>query len=159
LIITKILLGLVFLLLGMGYLYHPNIVLNINAWLRKVIFNDVDVLLSRKRIGALLFILGALLLYMGFSSMSKRAKIKRTAGYWLVLDAQKLYRAKEYKDVIVHCQELLKRDPYNIYAWELLGLAWANLGNAEKAVSSWEQLLKIMPNHPVKQSEYFKNEK
>lgn len=66
--IVKIGLGIVFLLLSFGYLYHPAAILKLNAWCRQNLFDDTKILLARRRIGAFLLLLGILLVYMGLTA-------------------------------------------------------------------------------------------
>ena len=63
----KIFFGLVFLLLGLGYIYKPGIIERINKLLRDTFLNDSYVALHRRNWGFLLLLVGAVLIYMGVS--------------------------------------------------------------------------------------------
>lgn len=66
---VKILFGLIFMLLGFGYIYKPEIIERINRLIRETFLNDSYVALHRRNWGFLLLLLGGLLVYMGVSRM------------------------------------------------------------------------------------------
>lgn len=61
----KIFFGLVFVLLGLGYIYKPEVIERINRLIRETFLNDSYVALHRRNWGFLLVLLGAVLIYMG----------------------------------------------------------------------------------------------
>lgn len=61
----KIFFGLLFILLGLGYVYKPEAIERLNRLIRETFLNDSYVALHRKNWGFLLLLLGALLVYMG----------------------------------------------------------------------------------------------
>lgn len=63
----KILIGLVLLLAGLGYMYRPNIIIKVNFWIRKNVFNDQMLINHRRRIGMVLIVLGIIAMYMGIT--------------------------------------------------------------------------------------------
>ncbi len=63
----KVFFGLVFVLLGLGYIYKPEIIERINRLIKETFLNDSYVALHRKNWGFLLLLIGGLLLYMGIS--------------------------------------------------------------------------------------------
>jgi len=63
----KIFFGLLFILLGLGYIYKPEAIERVNRLIRETFLNDSYVALHRKNWGFLLLLLGALLIYMGVS--------------------------------------------------------------------------------------------
>ena len=63
----KIFFGLVFVLLGLGYIYKPEIIERINRLIKETFLNDSYVALHRKNWGFLLLLLGGVLIYMGMS--------------------------------------------------------------------------------------------
>ena len=63
----KVFFGLVFILLGLGYIYKPEIIERINRLIRETFINDSYVALHRRNWGFLLLLLGALLVYMGMT--------------------------------------------------------------------------------------------
>jgi hypothetical protein len=65
----KIFFGLLFLLLGLGYIYKPEAIERVNRLIRETFLNDSYVALHRKNWGFLLLLLGALLVYMGMARL------------------------------------------------------------------------------------------
>lgn len=63
----KIFFGLVFVLLGLGYIYKPEIIERINRLIKETFLNDSYVALHRRNWGFLLVLLGAVLVYMGLA--------------------------------------------------------------------------------------------
>ncbi len=57
-------LGLIFLGLGLGYLYRPDIISRLNSFLRKTIFNDAYLNLERKKWGIFFLLLSLFFLYI-----------------------------------------------------------------------------------------------
>jgi hypothetical protein len=60
--LLRVSLGFLLMLLGMSYLFQPNTILRLNAFMRERLFSDAFVLLNGKRIGATLVAIGLLLL-------------------------------------------------------------------------------------------------
>jgi hypothetical protein len=65
----KVFFGLLILLLGLGYVYRPDIIERINRVLKETLLNDSYVALHRRNWGFLLILLGAILLYMGVTRL------------------------------------------------------------------------------------------
>ncbi|OGR80219.1 MAG: hypothetical protein A2X32_06140 [Elusimicrobia bacterium GWC2_64_44] len=65
----KIIFGLMFVLLGLGYIYRPDAIERINRLIRETFLNDSYVALHRRNWGFLLLLLGGVLLYMGLSRL------------------------------------------------------------------------------------------
>ncbi len=63
----KIFFGLVFTLLGLGYVYKPEIIERINRLIKETFLNDSYLALHRKNWGFLLLLVGGMLIYMGAS--------------------------------------------------------------------------------------------
>lgn len=63
----KIFFGLVFILLGLGYIYKPGIIERVNRLIKETFLNDSYVALHRKNWGFLLLLVGWVLVYMGVS--------------------------------------------------------------------------------------------
>lgn len=63
----KLFFGLVILLLGLGYIYKPDIIERVNRVLKETLLNDSYVALHRRNWGFLLILVGVTLIYMGAS--------------------------------------------------------------------------------------------
>ncbi len=65
----KILVGLLSGLLGLGYLYRPDLIERMNAVLRDYFLNDAYIALERRKWGMFFLLVAFLFLYMGWSSL------------------------------------------------------------------------------------------
>ncbi len=63
----KLFFGLIFVLLGLGYIYKPEAIERVNRLIKETFLNDSYVALHRKNWGFLLLLIGGLLLYMGIA--------------------------------------------------------------------------------------------
>ena len=66
--LVKILAGLFFGLLGLGYLFRPDIIERINTLIKNTLLNDSYFTLERRKWGTFFLVVGFLLLYMGINS-------------------------------------------------------------------------------------------
>lgn len=69
--LLKIAMGAVFLLLGLGYLYRPDLIWRMNALLREYFLNDAYISLERRKWGLFFLLIGSLFLYMGITAMGR----------------------------------------------------------------------------------------
>ena len=67
----KFLVGFASLLLGLGYLYRPDLIERMNALLREYLLNDAFLALERKKWGAFFLLVAFLFLYMGWTSLAR----------------------------------------------------------------------------------------
>ena len=67
----KIAVGLLSLLLGLGYLYRPDVIERMNALLREYLLNDAYIALERKKWGTFFILIAFLFLYMGWTALSR----------------------------------------------------------------------------------------
>ena len=65
----KIAVGVVCALLGLGYLYRPDLIERMNAFLRETLLNDSHIALERRKWGAFFLLLAFLFLYMGVEAL------------------------------------------------------------------------------------------
>lgn len=63
----KIFFGLMLGLLGLGYIYKPQVIERLNRMIKETFLNDSYVALHRKNWGFLLLLVGGVLIYMGVS--------------------------------------------------------------------------------------------
>lgn len=67
----KLAAGFLSLLLGLGYLYRPDLIERMNALLREYLLNDAYIALERKKWGAFFLLVAFLFLYMGWTALSR----------------------------------------------------------------------------------------
>ena len=67
----KLFVGLLCGLLGLGYLYRPDLIERMNAVLRDYMLNDSYIALERKKWGAFFLLISFLFLYMGWSALTR----------------------------------------------------------------------------------------
>mgnify|MGYP001613482832 FL=1 len=67
----KILIGLISGLLGLGYLYRPDLIERMNAVLRDYLLNDAYIALERRKWGMFFLLVSFLFLYMGWSALPR----------------------------------------------------------------------------------------
>jgi hypothetical protein len=65
----KLAAGFASLVLGLGYLYRPDLIERMNALLREYLLNDAYIALERKKWGAFFLLVAFLFLYMGWSAL------------------------------------------------------------------------------------------
>jgi hypothetical protein len=63
--LAKLLIGGICFLLGLGYLYRPDLIWRMNALLREYFLNDSHIALERRKWGAFFLLVSFLFLYMG----------------------------------------------------------------------------------------------
>jgi hypothetical protein len=59
--------GLVLFVIGYLYIYKQNIILWINLYLRTVVFSDIHVITSHKKIGVLFILIALIFIYAGIA--------------------------------------------------------------------------------------------
>lgn len=57
-----LIIGFILFVLGLGYLFHPQLVLRFNAFVRDTFFKDSVVLLSNRRVGMILLLISFIIL-------------------------------------------------------------------------------------------------
>ncbi|MFA6091371.1 MAG: hypothetical protein WCU88_03090 [Elusimicrobiota bacterium] len=65
----KVIIGLFFFFIGLGYLYFPRIVERTVIFFREVVFNDAHMALERRKWGIFFLLLSILFLYMGYCAL------------------------------------------------------------------------------------------
>ena len=63
--------GFVSLLLGLGYLYRPDLIERMNALLRDYVLNDAYIALERRKWGMFFLLVAFLFLYTGWASLHR----------------------------------------------------------------------------------------
>jgi tetratricopeptide (TPR) repeat protein len=152
-ILIKLVIGVVFLLLGWIYLYNPNIILYINRFVRDTLFNDRSVLLQRKKLSILFFCLSLLALYMGATSLLHKSAAVGSEQWtaernqFLLYSAAQDYYSKKYTSALEKYGKILESDPGNMEALEQLGAVYRASGDTANAKSVWYRLLQLNPGN------------
>ncbi len=69
----KLFIGVAATVLGLGYLYRPDVIERINALLRATVFNDAYIALERKKWAIFFLLVAFLFLYMGIAKLAQHA--------------------------------------------------------------------------------------
>jgi hypothetical protein len=69
--LVKVLIGMLSFLLGLGYIYRPDLIERMNAFLRETLLNDSHITLERRKWGAFFLLIAFLFLYMGFTALER----------------------------------------------------------------------------------------
>lgn len=67
----KIIIGILSGVLGLGYLYRPDLIERMNAVLRDYVLNDAYIALERKKWGMFFLLVSFLFLYVGWSALRR----------------------------------------------------------------------------------------
>ena len=67
----KIIVGLLSGLLGLGYLYRPDLIERMNAVLRDYLLNDAYIALERRKWGMFFLLVSFLFLYTGWTALRR----------------------------------------------------------------------------------------
>lgn len=67
--VVKLIVGFACFLLGLGYLYRPDLIERMNAFIRDYLLNDTYIALERKKWGAFFLLMAFLFIYMGWTSL------------------------------------------------------------------------------------------
>jgi hypothetical protein len=65
----KLVLGVISLFLGLGYLYRPDLIERMNALLREYFLNDSYIALERRKWGSFFLLIAFLFLYMAWKAL------------------------------------------------------------------------------------------
>ena len=68
---VELVVGLVSFLLGLGYLYRPDLITRMNAILREYLINDAHIALERKKWGIFFLLIAFLFLYMAMTVLTR----------------------------------------------------------------------------------------
>lgn len=69
---VKLAVGALCALLGLGYLYRPDLIARMNAVIRESLLNDAHIALERKKWGTFFLLIAFLFFYMGFAALGRR---------------------------------------------------------------------------------------
>ncbi|MCB4756729.1 MAG: hypothetical protein LHV69_06810 [Elusimicrobia bacterium] len=146
-IYLKIALGILALCLAWIVMYRSGLVLRFNAWMRERVFTDQHVLFSGQRVAVLLLILGAVALYSGLEQWSETPVVKPRIASAMLEQARNEFKARRYRGVVNRCKVLVRSNPKNLEAWELLAQSWWASGDKKKAGLAVQAILRLQPKH------------
>jgi hypothetical protein len=63
--------GFVSMMLGLGYLYRPDLIERMNSVLREYLLNDAYIALERRKWGFFFLLISFLFLYMGWAALPR----------------------------------------------------------------------------------------
>lgn len=69
--IVKLVIGFACFVLALGYLYRPDLIERMNAFIRDYLLNDAYIALERKKWGAFFLLMAFLFIYMGWTALIK----------------------------------------------------------------------------------------
>jgi len=150
--ILKILLGLLALLLAWLFIYRTKLLYALNDFMRRRIFSDHVVLFQGRRMAALLTLLGIVAMFSGVESVIDVQVIKPKIKAEMMTQAREDLRQGHFGRVVNRAKELVRADPQNVEAWDLLATAYWAVGQKERASKAAESVLRIDPNHPIRTS-------
>lgn len=150
--ILKILIGVLALLLAWIYIYRTRLIFTLNAWMRENIFSDRVVLFSNRRLATLLLLLGAVALFSGIKDLEEFHPIRPHVAASMMDQAREEFKNRSYLAVISRCRQLVRFNPKNTEAWELLAGSWWALGRKNMAFQAMQGLLSNNPEYPIQSS-------
>jgi hypothetical protein len=136
--VLKLAVGIVLLLLGTGYLYHPKGVMRFHALARELVLNDQYLLLHRRRWGILFLAAAVVFLYSGFVNLHVESNLRPLPpSRALSREAHDSFQKGLYPQATRRAAALLNRHPQDWNARLLLGASLAAQGRMRQAQTVW----------------------
>ena len=148
-IFLKFVIGILFLFLGWIYFFKPKLVADLNRFAREIIFNDRRILLERRQLAILFFLLSVVFIFMAFSSLSEHIALygegrwKTQANKYLIYMATKDYFAGRYGNAIDKYERILQSDPNNLEVLAKAAGTYQALGEKNKAALIFNRITTI----------------
>lgn len=130
-------------------LFQTKFVYKFNAFMRERVFTDQWILFSGRRLAFLLFLLGGLSLFSGLENIVERQTLPPKIAAQLLEQARNDFQQHRYDMAVRRCRELVRSDPKNVDAWEILAHSYWALGEPKQTLSAAEIILRLNPDHPV----------
>lgn len=147
--LIKIFAGALAVLIAWVFIFRTPLILKINAWIREHVFSDTLILFSGRRLAVLLLILGVIAIFSGLEEVGDERPIPPNIAVAMIEQAKINLKDGQHSQAIRRAKELVRADPQNREAWDILATAfWAN-GQKERAVQAAESLLRLDPTHPI----------
>lgn len=147
--IAKILTGGLALFLAWVLFFRTRLIYRFNAWMRDHVFNDNLVLFSGQRLAILLLVLGAIALFSGIEQITNDQDLKPKIAAKIISEARTDFINKDYSKVIERCRALIRSNPRNFQAMELLAASYHALGEKEKANEIIYLIIQQEPTYPI----------
>ncbi len=146
--------GLLFVFLGLAYMYRPSWILTINKFARERIFCDARVILERRQKGLLFLLCSVLLFYWSYSRALYSPT--RIMDYFVSTDrmfyqARNNFRVGEYGKADRACLKILSREPENSEALYLLAASRYLSGDKSGAEEVWSKAELVRAMTPMAQ--------
>ncbi len=154
--VFKILLGLAALLVAWALLFRAQLVYRFNRWMREFAFSDQWVVFSGRRIALLFFVLGCIALFSGLENITENQPVKTRIVGKMLEQAQQEFSKGHYSHAINRCEVVLRSDPDNIQARELIATSYFFSGSNEKAYKEVAQILRLNPTYAMSESPFAK---
>jgi hypothetical protein len=148
-IFLKFITGIFFLFLGWIFFFKPNLVASVNEFAREKIFNDRIILLERKKLAALFFLIAVVAVYMTFLSVIEHITVysggrwKQQANQYLMYMAMKDYFGRRYDSALEKYGKILLTEPNNIEALTRMATIYQATGDKKRASVIFSRLLMI----------------
>ncbi len=142
-ILSMYFLSILLFILGWIYYSRPEQIQKINNFFKANVFNDRYILIKRKKIGVLFFLLAFFFSTSAFVySIEEKALAKNTASNNLIV-------REILNDTAVMYTQTLKDDPDNIHLIMKLALTFDALGDYKKASLAWAKILLVDPHNDI----------
>ncbi|MBV9079866.1 MAG: hypothetical protein JO102_01965 [Elusimicrobia bacterium] len=148
----KIILGVLALSIAWLFVFRKKLIFAINDLMRRRVFSDQLALFQGRRVAALLTLLGIVALFSGIEGVIDVQAIRPNIAAEMLTQARRDLQLGHYTKVVNRCKELVRSDPKNIDAWELLATAWWAIGQKDRAAMAAQSILRLEPFHPIRKS-------
>ena len=145
---SVVLIGVVFIVIGLFYLYSTSLVLKFYGFLKNYILSDKSVILYGKKIGLFFLLIGAAVITFTVVTHYTTKDL-----YYM---AYKQFFNGDFKKSEKLCYELLSVQPQNVDVLELLGKIYIATGRYKLAKSTFLKIKKIEPEKAKKVERYLK---
>lgn len=145
----KVLIGILAILLAWIFIFKIKWIFQMNAWIREHVFSDKVVLFSGRRMAMLLLVLGGVSLFSGIDEIVDEQPIRTNIASQMMDQARMDFRSGRYPHVVRRCRELVRSDPKNTEAWELLANALWAMGRKTAAIQTVDALMSSQPAYQV----------
>lgn len=152
--ISKPIIGVLLLVVGVLFLYSPQTIIRINSLIKNLIADDKRVILYHKKIAIFLISLSFIALYMGGNAIFKERKIetknkKHLACRLLCQEAVEDYYEGRIRDSLRKTLRVLSEQPDEEWALVHLGVIYEALNEKGKARQAFLRALSLYPENRV----------